>query len=83
MSTPVKDNWADRPKGMRCATCMYWVCKMGIVGRCRRRSPTMNGWPVLFNTDWCGDHKLNEATVDQQPQASPEASQPKEKEAAA
>lgn len=67
MSTPVNDNWADRPKGMICGTCMYWVCKIGIVGRCRRRCPTMNGWPVLFITDWCGDHKLNEETVVQTP----------------
>lgn len=60
-----KDNWADRPKGMVCGTCMYWVQKEGIVGRCRRRAPTMNGWPVLFITDFCGDHKLNESTVEQ------------------
>jgi len=27
-------------------------------GRCRRRAPTLGGWPVMFPTDWCGDHKL-------------------------
>ena len=30
------------------------------VGRCRRHAPTMNGYPVVFVQDWCGDHKLNE-----------------------
>jgi len=30
------------------------------VGRCRRHAPTMSGWPVMFQTDWCGDHKLDE-----------------------
>jgi len=30
------------------------------IGRCRRHAPTMNGYPVVFGTDWCGDHKLNE-----------------------
>jgi hypothetical protein len=30
------------------------------IGRCRRHSPTMNGYPVVFTDDWCGDHKLNE-----------------------
>ena len=30
------------------------------VGRCRRRAPTMNGYPVIFADDWCGDHKLDE-----------------------
>jgi len=29
-------------------------------GRCRRHAPTMNGYPVVFHADWCGDHKLNE-----------------------
>ncbi|MGD9676509.1 MAG: hypothetical protein AB7V19_07490 [Candidatus Bipolaricaulia bacterium] len=27
-------------------------------GRCRRHAPTMNGYPVVFESDWCGDHKL-------------------------
>jgi len=30
------------------------------VGRCRRRAPTMDGYPVVFTNDWCGDHKLDE-----------------------
>lgn len=30
------------------------------LGRCRRHAPTLNGWPVLFVNDWCGDHKLDE-----------------------
>ncbi len=29
-------------------------------GRCRRRAPTMNGYPAVFGTDWCGDHKMDE-----------------------
>lgn len=31
-----------------------------VVGRCRRHAPTMNGYPVVYETDWCGDHKLDE-----------------------
>ena len=63
------DNWKHRSKGMLCFTCMYFVWKestikiypegMGI-GRCRRHAPTMNGWPVMREGDWCGDHKLDE-----------------------
>lgn len=30
------------------------------VGRCRRHAPTMNGYPVVFVADWCGDHRLDE-----------------------
>ena len=65
------DPWIHRSKGMRCTTCMYYVIKKatleavpieerGHIGRCRRHAPTMSGYPVVFESDWCGDHKLNE-----------------------
>ena len=38
-----------------------------IIGRCRRHAPTMNGYPVVFVDDWCGDHKLNENTIRETP----------------
>ena len=60
------DPWAHRSKGMRCGSCMWFVRKIDVgsidgttsKGRCRRHAPTMNGYPVVFETDWCGDHKL-------------------------
>lgn len=63
------DNWQHRSKKMRCGTCMWFVKKtticvqdsdQGAIGRCRRRAPTMSGFPAVFESDWCGDHKLNE-----------------------
>lgn len=64
------DPWKHRSKGMKCRTCMWFVVKaadgardkpeQGAVGRCRRRAPTMNGFPVVFERDWCGDHRLDE-----------------------
>jgi hypothetical protein len=73
------DLWAHRSEGMRCKTCMWFAPKVpngGFkiegdeitsppchVGRCRRHAPTMNGFPVVFVNDWCGDHKLNENTL--------------------
>ena len=30
------------------------------IGCCRRHAPAMNGYPVVFVNDWCGDHKLSE-----------------------
>lgn len=66
------DNWMHRSKGMRCESCMWFVGKStdqpttsmrGYVGRCRRHAPTMNGWPVMFSSDWCGDHKIDENKV--------------------
>lgn len=61
------DPWANRSKGMRCVSCMWFVQKGDPAafcrpefekGRCRRHAPTMNGYPVVFENDWCGDHKL-------------------------
>jgi hypothetical protein len=37
--------------------------KTKVIGRCRRHAPTMNGYPVVFDNDWCGDHKLDENKV--------------------
>lgn len=64
-SAPTQDMWAHPGATMRCRTCMYYVPKASAsplyleVGRCRRRSPTMQGWPVIYPEDWCGDHKLD------------------------
>ena len=33
------------------------------IGRCRRHAPTMNGYPVIYENDWCGDHKLDETKI--------------------
>lgn len=62
---PKRDNWADRTYKMRCNTCIFFVPKSAEgrkndIGRCRRRAPTVDGFPVVFLTDWCGDHKLDE-----------------------
>lgn len=59
------DPWKHRSEGMKCSTCMWYVAKNGPangqeIGRCRRRAPTMGGYPVVFPVDWCGDHKLSE-----------------------
>ena len=64
-----KDPWANRSEGMKCATCMWYAEKASASGlplpegvkergRCRRHAPAMNGYPVVFGNDWCGDHKL-------------------------
>jgi hypothetical protein len=34
-----------------------------IIGRCRKCAPTMSGWPVMYKTDWCGEHKLDENKI--------------------
>lgn len=59
-----RDPWAHRSKGMRCATCMWFVSKgSATLGRCRKHAPTMTGHPAVFINDWCGDHKLDENKV--------------------
>ncbi len=67
------DPWKHRSDGMKCKSCMWFVpktVKKGMtkhpvyhIGRCRRHAPTMNGYPVVFVNDWCGDHKLNEVYI--------------------
>jgi hypothetical protein len=71
------DPWKHRSAGMTCKTCMWFVAKdapareterpftddRGTLGRCRRHAPTMNGFPATFESDWCGDHKLDEAKI--------------------
>jgi hypothetical protein len=59
------DPWAHRSSEMRCNDCMWYVPKVvgitqTILGRCRRHAPTMGGYPAVYQTDWCGDHKLDE-----------------------
>jgi hypothetical protein len=57
-----RDPWAHRSEGMRCKTCMWMMFKgeNKQIGRCRRRAPTMGGYPVVKADDWCGDHRLDE-----------------------
>ncbi|OEU65994.1 MAG: hypothetical protein BA863_03605 [Desulfovibrio sp. S3730MH75] len=62
------DPWKHRSKGTICETCIYFVPKAvgdkpSKIGRCRRHAPTMNGYPAVFGTDWCGDHRLDEEAV--------------------
>lgn len=69
-SVVAADPWKHRSEGMRCRTCMWFALKLPIgplsterqsqIGRCRRHAPTMGGYPVVFMTDWCGDHRLDE-----------------------
>jgi len=64
------DRWQHRSRGsFRCSTCMWYLVKLQSspstverpeLGRCRRRAPTLGGWPAVFDDDWCGDHKLDE-----------------------
>jgi hypothetical protein len=61
-----KDPWIHRNATLRCWCCMWFVSKKleGQVdgqsfGRCRRHAPTMSGYPAVFGTDWCGDHKMD------------------------
>lgn len=66
-----KDNWENRQSGMICGSCCFFVEKNTrivqrvdrVIGRCRFNAPTMKGFPVVFSTDWCGQHKLDENKI--------------------
>lgn len=53
------DKW-DRKTNFGCNSCRYYVPKKCYIngGACRRSAPTMTGYPVVFESDWCGEHKL-------------------------
>lgn len=62
-----EDPWKHRSQKMSCETCMWFVEKTATVplpprvfGRCRKHAPTMSGYPAVYGTDWCGDHKVDE-----------------------
>ena len=65
------DMWQHRSEGMRCGTCMWWVEKYDAIrepgvqrlGRCRKHAPKLEGWPAVYDMDWCGDHKLDETKL--------------------
>lgn len=74
IGVPTADPWAHRSRQMHCSTCMWFVAKIrlpetkvdpvrGELGRCKRHAPTLNGYPAVFEVDWCGDHKLDEAKL--------------------
>jgi len=68
-----QDPWVHRSANMSCQTCMWFVAKFSntpvkpdnhkIIGRCRKHAPTMSGYPAVYPTDWCGDHKLDENKI--------------------
>lgn len=56
----LKDNWPTHGDTHTCRFCAFYVQKKeGPTGRCRRHAPTMGGFPVVFPSDSCGDHKLD------------------------
>jgi len=68
-----QDAWKERNKGMRCKVCVFFVKKgearcncRGAIGRCRRNAPTMKGFPVVFEVDWCGEHRIDENKLNQE-----------------
>lgn len=45
--------------------------RLGL-GRCRKHAPSMGGFPVVTEADWCGDHRLGGSVM----QAAGEGSDP-------
>lgn len=56
-----EDNWQGRSEKQICKSCRSYVVKKDTLGRCRRHAPVVGeGWPAVFETDWCDDFKLSE-----------------------
>lgn len=56
----MEDNWKHRSKEMLCETCMFYINY-----RCRRNAPSMKGYPAVYPSDWCGEHKLDKKFMDE------------------
>lgn len=62
----IRDHWKHREEHLLCRSCMWFVRKemrsgkTTSLGRCRKRAPTLQGFPAVFEQDWCGDHKIDE-----------------------
>lgn len=57
----VEDNWSEI---LKCKSCRAFIPKKRKIGRCRRHAPTIMGFPVVYETDWCLEHKLDEDKVE-------------------
>ena len=64
----LEDNWEHRSSKMTCKTCMHYSNK-----RCRRHAPTMQGFPAVYETDWCGDHKMDKEEMIEVPRPGKDA----------
>jgi hypothetical protein len=44
-------------KKLLCKTCKYFIEKdPSFTGHCRKYAPTIKGFPVVYDSDWCGEH---------------------------
>jgi len=65
------DNWSNRDKERQCRTCMYYVEKIArssrtvrtTIGRCKRKAPTSNGFPMVYPNDGCGEQRIDENKI--------------------
>ena len=58
----LSDNWSLGPgesSNGQCISCMHYN-----TARCRRHAPKgQEGWPAVYPSDYCGDHKLPKRTM--------------------
>lgn len=58
----------------RCDSCVYWIGfpddsvlearPLEILGQCRRRPPTFDGWPPVSSAQWCGEYAESVEALD-------------------
>jgi hypothetical protein len=50
-----------RNEALHCRSCTWFQPSLHYSsGQCRRYAPSSAGHPVVFENDWCGDHKPDE-----------------------
>ena len=54
---------ADGKDGMEGLDGVPSPAPYGAIGRCRANPPTMKGFPIVFEQDWCGYHRIDENKI--------------------
>lgn len=55
-----KDNWVAGAERHTCKFCLWFKPKTNGLGRCIFNAPTIKGFPAVYETDTCGQHKLDD-----------------------
>lgn len=45
-------------KEQSCQSCQFYLAEWPNAGRCRIRAKTVNGFPVVECSEWCGEWKM-------------------------
>jgi hypothetical protein len=54
----IPPNPVESSEPQLCVNCQYFKAEGPNFGRCRIRAKTYDGFPMVVNTEWCGEWKM-------------------------